>query len=531
VAFVGPSGNFPLNDDFSYAIATRTLVTTGLWKPTDWTSAQLISNALWAAPICGVSPCGFDDLRLTTLLASVLLFSATFFLVELNSKETILPLVAALLVAFNPIAYNLSFTFMTDILFSALVTTSALLFITSLNRDSVPLAALGTIVALAATLSREIGLCIPIAYLVVRLLQAGKQRKSVLALFPLILCVASLVLYNGWLQESGRTPAFYNAKLEDIAIVLKSPASAISRISRNLITVLLYLGLFSLPMLLLTRRPTVVATADSWSRRVPFVTAVGAVVLAVIIMVARHRVMPVGMNILIPQGVGPLTLRDTSILGLPNVPSLPYAFWIAVTLISVWGAFELTCRVATYAVNTVSTRWYGVFEPGETSALFVAIAILAYFPPLLMLTNMYDEYLIPVLPLTLFFVASISGAGLAGRYRIVTAAALCVLTAVFAVLSAHDYMAWNRARWAAITDLQNTGKAGPANLDGGFEYNGLFIYDPLYQKSHEKNWWLIGKDDDYQIAFGPIEGMKIINDYPYETFLPPAKRSILVLSK
>ena len=110
VAFVGPWGDFPLNDDWSYAISTRTLVTTGSWKPIGWTGMTLITNAIWAAPFCSASHCSFDDLRLTTLLASLLLLSTTFFLVRLNSKGTIEPILAALLVAFNPIAYATSFT-------------------------------------------------------------------------------------------------------------------------------------------------------------------------------------------------------------------------------------------------------------------------------------------------------------------------------------------------------------------------------------------------------------------------------------
>ena len=138
VAFVGPWGDFPLNDDWSYAISTRALVTTGSWKPIGWTGMTLITNALWAAPVCSASHCSFDDLRLTTLLASLLLLSATFFLVRLNSKGTIEPIVAALLVAFNPIAYATSFTFMTEILFSTLVTVSTLLYIASLKRELRP---------------------------------------------------------------------------------------------------------------------------------------------------------------------------------------------------------------------------------------------------------------------------------------------------------------------------------------------------------------------------------------------------------
>src|SRR5262249_6544349 len=138
--FRRPWGDFPLNDDWSYAISTRTLVTTGSWKPIGWTGMTLITNGLWAAPVGRASHCGLDGRRLTTWLAFLLLFSTTYFLVRLNSKGTIEPIIAALLVAFNPIAYATSFTFMTDILFSTLVTVSTLLYVASLKRDSVLLA-------------------------------------------------------------------------------------------------------------------------------------------------------------------------------------------------------------------------------------------------------------------------------------------------------------------------------------------------------------------------------------------------------
>src|SRR6516165_52455 len=62
-AFVGPWGDFPLNDDWSYATSTRTLVTTGSWKPIGQTGMTLITNAVWAAPFCSASHCSFDDDR------------------------------------------------------------------------------------------------------------------------------------------------------------------------------------------------------------------------------------------------------------------------------------------------------------------------------------------------------------------------------------------------------------------------------------------------------------------------------------
>jgi hypothetical protein len=531
VAFIGLSGDFPLNDDWSFAITTRRLVASHSWAPVGWASMTLITNALWAAPICSASSCDFVHLRFATMLASLLLFSATYFLAGFNSKSPHIPLVAALLVAFNPIAYSLSFTFMTDILFTALVTISAFLFIVSLERNSVSAAFFGALVALAATMSRQLGLCIPLAYMVARLLQDGDwRRKSIMALAPLVLCAASLMLFNGWLRDAGRAPALYDAPSAAVLAVLKSPIiQMLSRLGWNVITALLYLGLFCLPMLLLTRRPNFVAKAPSWLRWVPIAVAGGIAAIAGIGMLAMHRTMPISGNIMIPQGIGPFLLRDAEILRLRNVPPLPSAFWIPVTLLSIYGSFELTARGAIYAVNTVLTRWSRRFEPGEAGVLFAATAILAYYAPLLFLPAFFDRYNLPVVPLTLFVLVSASAVGSIDRFRIFASSALCLLIATFSVLGAHDYMAWNRARWTAIADLQNAGIANPANLDGGLEYNGYFSYSPSGEKHEGKSWWWIAKDD-YQITFGPIAGRRVFKTYPYETLLPPATRAIQVLT-
>ncbi len=531
IAFVGISGDFPLNDDWSFAITTRRLAAAHTWTPVGWASMTLITNALWALPICRASSCGFVDLRLTTMLASLLLLSATYFLAGLNSKRAYIPLAAALVVAFNPIAYALSFTFMTDILFTALLTISAFLFIVSLERDSDGLALLGALVALAATMSRQLGLCIPIAYMVARLLQEGDwQRKFIMALAPLILCAGSFMLFDGWLRESGKAPFLYGAPSAAILGVLKSPiVQMLSRLGWNLITALLYLGLFSLPMLLLTRRPDFVGKAPSWLRWVPTVAASGVAAMAGVGLLVMHRTMPITGNILVPQGIGPLLLRDAEILHLRNVPPLPSAFWIPVTLLSIYGMFELTARVAIYAMNTVSIRWLGRFGPGQAGVLFGATAILAYYAPLMLLPAFFDRYNLPVLPIALFFLANVSAAGSINRCSISASSILCLLMATFSVLGAHDYMAWNRARWTAIADLQNAGIATPANLDGGLEYNGYFSYQPSGEKHGDKSWWWIDKDD-YQITFGSIAGMKVFKTYPYETLLPPATRTLQVLT-
>jgi hypothetical protein len=62
------------------------------------------------------------------------------------------------------------------------------------------------------------------------------------------------------------------------------------------------------------------------------------------------------------------------------------------------------------------------------------------------------------------------------------------------------------------------------------EYNGLHAFRPDYARQPGKSWWWID-NDEYQITSGPIDGMTVVDRYPYETFLPPAERSIMVLTK
>jgi hypothetical protein len=348
-----------------------------------------------------------------------------------------------------------------------------------------------------------------------------------------------LALYNHWLRASGKTPALYNAKSDAIFHKLPTYHGALHYFHAALshfgwlIMIFSYLGVFTFPLLLLTRRPALKGIIPFWMGRALLIFVGGISTIAVIKLVVKHQIMPIGGNILIAQGIGPLTLRDTYVLGLDNVPSLPTFFWIVVTILSVLGMFELVFRIATYVTNVVAEKafarqWPLVFGVDETVTLFVFVSISAYCLPLILAGGIFDRYLIPILPLALFFLASISKSNVVDEFRAFIAAALCLVIAIFAVLGEHDYMAWNRARWTAIGYLQANDFANPATLDGGFEYNGLFNYDPNYITSDNKSWWWIDKDD-YQLSFGPIVGMKTIKEFPYETLLPPAKRQILVL--
>jgi hypothetical protein len=312
IAFVNPFGDFPLNDDWSYAIAVRTLVRDHIWRPTAWTGMPLFSNALWAAPLCGITTCTHEDLRVTTLLASVILFVATFTMVWRIRKELTLPVASALLVAFNPIAFALSFTFMTDILFSALMAVTATCFIISFQQNSAALYIFGTLAAVGATLSRQLGLCIPVAYLAVQLLQAFGWRlwpiqprntdltELIKGVIPLAACIVALLFYNNWLDSHDRVPALYSAESDAIVALLNGPFRIAARVAAsNVVITLLYMGVFVAPILVLTAGPDPIEKRLHLLRHLPLLAALALAVCAVGFMANQQRIMPVIGNVLI----------------------------------------------------------------------------------------------------------------------------------------------------------------------------------------------------------------------------------------
>jgi len=102
--------------------------------------------------------------------------------------------------------------------------------------------------------------------------------------------------------------------------------------------------------------------------------------------------------------------------------------------------------------------------------------------------------------------------------------------AFFSVCTTRDYLAWNRTRWKALRELMASGNISPSDVDGGFEFNGWYLYDPAYEEKAGKSWWWVQKDS-FLITFGERPGYKMIKEYKFSRWLPPGTGHILVLKK
>ncbi len=87
----------------------------------------------------------------------------------------------------------------------------------------------------------------------------------------------------------------------------------------------------------------------------------------------------------------------------------------------------------------------------------------------------------------------------------------------FTIGATHDYLSWNRLRCQALRDLMREEQVSPSQIDGGFEFNGWYLYRDDYDDWNDepdKSWYWVDKDD-YVVAFKPITGYKEIKRYSF----------------
>src|SRR5215468_3525240 len=121
IAVIDPRGDFPLNDDWAYAIAVQRLVSEGVFRPPAWVDATLLTQALWGALIAAIAGFSHTALRASTLLLGGAAVLGTYLLARQLRVARAVALFAALVLAANPLFVVLSHSFMTDVPMLAMV--------------------------------------------------------------------------------------------------------------------------------------------------------------------------------------------------------------------------------------------------------------------------------------------------------------------------------------------------------------------------------------------------------------------------
>ena len=516
-ALVGVRGDFPLSDDWSYAYTTRALCREGRLVFLPWVGASLVLQAWYGAALCALLGFSFEVLRASTLvLAAAGAVVFTLLVARLGARGRVLAVTVAAL-ALNPLWVSLSFTFMTDVPCTVAAIGAAYAYARGLGERRLGLVVVGSVLAAAALLIRQHGILVAAAAALAALAAGDRPLAARLraAAAATALPVAAFVALHVWLLGHSGLPAGYAQKVGEAAGF--TVASVVNCAFRGV----MYLGLFTAPLLVGVRHPL-----DAWHPRLMRAALAAVVMLATALWLREGALMFYLTNVLSDLGVGPLTLRDTQFLALGPVVQAGLALTLPLTAVAALGAARLA---ATWLIGL--GRWR---EP--VPAFLLAATALTFAGTLLHARYYFDRYLLLVLPFALALIAVVRPLP-AARPRPVV---LALLLALYGVAGTHDYLAWNRARFAALAALEAAG-VPPAAIDGGVEYNAWRLAAALGtwpsdaearpgQPPDRRSWWWV-VDDRFVLSFRPLAGYTVRRDLAYRRWLPPGTGHVFVLER
>jgi membrane-associated PAP2 superfamily phosphatase len=531
-AYVDPSGDFMVNDDWAFTRSLERLVHEGTlgdstgWGPKNATGGpSLIVHLLWGALFAGVWGFSPTVLRVSTLCLGAAGSVALYFLARTLGARVGAAMIAVAVLALNPLYFSQSFTFMSDVPFTFWVILSLLFLFQGVLKGSSVKVCVGLALSLAAVLVRQIGLVIPLAFAAVSLLRPG--IASLWGRGPALPALAATII--PWALYEIGTAAMGGAAVGDhqkVRAILLTPLEKgmpdyLVFIAGQLFhAALCYLGFFLAPQALiaapvfLRHRLVKVASAILTIALIPLECAI---LLGLFDPpTALHR------NVIFDLGIGPVLLKDTYVLGITRAWTMPKALFYLIAYIAVCGALCLTAR----ALSDSRRLWRAGRHSDSNAVSFcadVALAASVIYLGTILLTGFHDRYLIPLL---VFGVVWCVGGPMRELGNSVSAARVCAAWALmlvlgfFSVTATRDFMSFKRSLHEAHTYLLEELRVPPCKVDGGFEFNGRYCYDPEKSPKKPLSWWWVD-EERYVVTLGPLPGYRTVQVFPFQRKLGP----------
>jgi hypothetical protein len=228
-----------------------------------------------------------------------------------------------------------------------------------------------------------------------------------------------------------------------------------------------------------------------------------------------------------------------------EAPQAPSLFWVAFTAASALGATRLVLALASIVRRRLSevrsTRAYrSLWLPS-----FLVVVAAVYCVPFGYYGPWFDRYLLLEMSLLGLLLAvettrSVGWQTPSPGFRLVTAATLALVSLGFGIGSAHDYLAWNRARWEAGRSLMVGGEGAPDGIDGGFEFDNYFAlqnsFDTSYSKPPEvsglhSHGVEVGSQRRFVIALSELPGFTSVRRVNVDSWMPLSPDEIFILSR
>lgn len=531
IFIVPPRGDFPLNDDWMYAKVVQHLVETGEYQATPYADPTFILQAYWGAAFVKLFGFSFETLRISTLVLGLVAVWAAHWAAREAGLNTHWAFLVALTLLVNPLFLNLSYTFMTDVPFIALMLLSGAATVHALRTKDLRWLAISMSLTACAALIRQFAVVIPMAVSFILFespktepLKKTLRQGAAFAIPLLMLAGLYVVLPIGGLPA---TEGWDWTRLGD------SWFSRIAEVGRHLSVAFTYVSILSVALF-----AAGAIRKTEWTKRSGRIAATIAVG-SVIVFFLGNRQWPYRLpnmgNLLYDFGVGPLLLPgmvEGDAIAAPL--RLGSTTWWLLTIIALPGAAAFAI-LHLRAIFRFSSAWDG--DTDARSELFLALWSLGLLtvlvlPPIL---GEFDRYFLMAQIPAVILVARWFAKGDKQPAR--TAYVVSALVWFVGVVCLQDYLAWNGARWNALAALQRDHGAPLEQINGGYEFNGWFHSDVYAEESRRtgkkifgtQGWWIRG--DDYRVSLRPNKHFEVIGTEPYFSWLGWERREILLLKR
>jgi len=510
-------GEFALIDDWAYAKSVRDFSEYGVFKIYDRIAITFISNLVWGGLFTKLFGFSFFVLRISTVVAGGILIYTFYRWLGLLTENQKLKLFCTALLAFNPLFYVLSTTFMTDIFFLMNACISLYFFTAYLKAENLKLLCWAFFFTIIAALSRQVGMVIPVAFLLVSFGKNIPMKHRLYTSGGVFISICSLILYYLLLDSHKSTPSHYTMHPNELLHqMLGLNKEIVLRWLFYFYTTVVSISVLLLPFGLYVLSQKKVKTKKALL--IFFSCLVGFGLIGLF----RETTFPFNGQIINDYGIGGYFFYDA--YSRVNQMSFDLPDWFNVALISI------SVGVLIYLI---SEQFQSIRQKLKSSRLnqFIALAAILYYP-CFGFVYVFDRYLLFHIILLIPLLILLFNDSLQNTRRSYSAYAVLAVFSVFTIIGTKDYFEYNRTKTKALNELTENQNILPQHIDGGMEFNAWHGYEKDFFKGNvSKDWWCI-KEDDYLISIDKeVEGFTLYKEYPYSSWLGLKKRKLLVLKK
>jgi len=510
ILIINPLGDFSLNDSWRYAHAVKSLIEKGRYELGVSFAPNIFFQVIWGYVFCYFFGFSYTVLRFSTLV--ITFFGILFFyeLIKKISNSIQISFILTLLLILNPLFLSLSFSFMTDTPFLSISVMAFYFFYNfSLNEKPKELI-IAIVLSTFAFLIRQPGILYAFLFAISYFIFKKANRKSVIILF--IVSIYTIILYIGVEQLKvilNVKESYLSVSSDYIKGIFETPLQLITQIITNQIKPLIYIGLFSLPILIFIKFPR-------FNHKLWHLVIFSINLLVLFGLLYSDKIFPFAGNVIRNVYIGPSLFKNYEALEMNYYISFSKEILILINFIGQISGTYLFIIVMKYIINKFTV--FNLFLLGVSSSYLLSMSSGGFF----------DRYSLLPFALTLIFLSNSFNEILSTKYKIIHFLILLPIL-WFSIAGTRDYLNLHRTKKLAFEYLL-TKNVSVAEMDAGQEIQGRYNSGKDVVHDNTKSWWWV-TDDEYVITIGEIENYTVIKKFEYFSLLQFNYLDIYVLER